>query len=115
AAQAIRAHGRSVFIKSMGRLAPGLLPTVGTAVVLWFGAQSVLSGRVSVGELLVFLAYLRGLHLNATKLTDAYATLQETTASADRVFELLETQDEIRESPDALTLDQVKGEITFEK
>jgi ATP-binding cassette subfamily B protein/subfamily B ATP-binding cassette protein MsbA len=112
--QAIRAHGRSVFIKSMGDLASGLLPTVGTAVVLWFGAKSVLSGRVSVGELLVFLAYLRGLHLNATKLTDAYATLQETTASADRVFELLETQDEIRESPDALTLDRVKGEITFE-
>ena len=114
AAHAIRAHGRSVFIKSMGDLASGLLPTVGTAVVLWFGAQSVLSGRISVGELLVFLAYLRGLHLNATKLTDAYATLQETAASADRVFELLDTSGDVREIPGARTLGRARGEITFD-
>lgn len=115
AAEAIRAHGHNVFISSIGGLVTGALPTLGTAAVLWFGARQVLAGGLTLGALLVFLAYLRGLQLNAAKLTGLYATLQETRASADRVFELLEVEPEVRESPHAKALPRgIRGAVRFE-
>jgi ATP-binding cassette subfamily B protein/subfamily B ATP-binding cassette protein MsbA len=112
--QAIRAQGRNVFINSLGSLTSGLFPTLGTAAVLWFGAMQVLQGPLTLGELLVFLAYLRAMQLNLGKLATTYGVLQETNANMDRIFEVLEVEPEVREPANALVMRRARGEIAFD-
>jgi ATP-binding cassette subfamily B protein/subfamily B ATP-binding cassette protein MsbA len=115
ATESIRAQGRNVFISSVGSLATGMLPTLGTAAVLWLGGQRVLQGRVSVGELLVFLAYLRAMHLSIGKLTSTYAAVQEIRANVDRIFDVLDCEQEVRDRPGAKVMRRATGHLTFDR
>jgi ATP-binding cassette subfamily B protein/subfamily B ATP-binding cassette protein MsbA len=82
--------------------------------VLWVGARHVLAGRLSLGTLLVFLAYLRALQEQLKLLTGVYTTLQESGASADRVLEILEAEPEVRDRPGAAPLPAVEGHVRLE-
>lgn len=118
AGQAIQASQRVTLVTSVYNLGSGLIVTMGTALVLWVGAQRVIAGDLTVGGLLVFLAYLTSLQAQFKKLTNIYGTLQRTNASMDRVMEELETPLEIHDRPGAFELEKVEGavqmrEITF--
>jgi ATP-binding cassette subfamily B protein len=82
----------------------GVIGTAGTAVVTYLGAIRVLDGSLSVGALLVLLAYLRTLQLNAESLLANYGNLRSASASVDRVLEVLEEPDEIVDRPGAREL-----------
>src|SRR5262249_45163291 len=92
----------------------GLAITLGTGTVLWLGARHVLDGRLSVGGLLVFLAYLRSLQGQLRSLTGIYSTLQDTGASVDRVLEVLGEEPEVRDRPGAAALGAVAGHVALE-
>jgi ATP-binding cassette subfamily B protein/subfamily B ATP-binding cassette protein MsbA len=111
---AVRAQRRSTLVGSVSNLTSGLAITLGTGLVLWVGARHVLDGRLSVGELLVFLAYLRSLQGQMKSLTSIYTTLQETGASVDRVLEVLGEEPEVRERPGALPLPSAEGRVLLE-
>ena len=81
----------------------GFVGTVGTAIVTYLGAVRVLDGSLSLGSLLVLLAYLRTLQLNAQSLLDTYGTLRAASASVDRVLEVLEEPEDIVDRPGAHT------------
>jgi ATP-binding cassette subfamily B protein/subfamily B ATP-binding cassette protein MsbA len=85
-------------------LVNGLTLTIGTAIVLYAGGVEVLSGGLSVGDLLVFVAYLRSWHDATQELLRTYGNLRSVEASLDRVSEVLETQEEVRERPGAKSL-----------
>jgi ATP-binding cassette subfamily B protein/subfamily B ATP-binding cassette protein MsbA len=91
-----------------------LAVTLGTAIVLWLGAYYVLQGTLSLGSLLVFLAYLAALQTHLKALTGMYGTLQEIGASADRIVEMLDAAPEVMERPDALPLTISEGQVRFE-
>ena len=82
----------------------GLILTIGTAVVLYSGGQRVLSGALSIGSLIVFLAYLQALQTAFTGLLGIYGGLKSAEASLERVLAVLDAADEIREAPGALPL-----------
>ena len=63
---------------------------------------------------LEFYSYLRGLQTSGVKLAETYGALQESNASADRIFELLDGDPEVRESARAVALPRVGGAISFE-
>ena len=111
---AVQAQKRTLWLTSLSNLAAGLVITLGTGAVLWLGAWHVRDGRLSLGSLLVFLAYLRSLQGHLGSLTKIYGTLQEIGASADRVAELLEAAPEIRERPGAAPLPAATGRIRLE-
>jgi ATP-binding cassette subfamily B protein len=73
----------------------GFIGTVGTATVTYLGAVRVLEGSLSLGSLLVLLAYLRTLQFNAQSLLDTYGTLRAASAAVDRVLEVLEEPEEV--------------------
>lgn len=66
----------------------GISFALGTALLLWWGGRMVLAGQLTVGQLLVFLAYLAQFYEPLNQLTHAGATIATATASADRVFEI---------------------------
>ena len=111
---ALRAQRRGVLVAGLGNLASGLAAALGTGAVLWVGSWDVLQGRLTIGGLLVFLAYLAALQGHFKTFAGVYATLQETGAGADRVLEMLDAQLEITDHPRAETLPRVEGHVRLE-
>jgi ATP-binding cassette subfamily B protein len=111
---ALQAHRRSTLVSSFSGLTSGLASTVGTGIVLWFGAHHVLEGTLSLGSLLLFLAYLGTLQTELKALAGIYNSLQETCASVDRVSEILYTEAEVKDRADARPLPAVEGSIHLE-
>jgi ATP-binding cassette, subfamily B, bacterial len=100
-AAALRAQRRGALLAALGKLASGLAAAVGTGAVLWVGARHVLDGRLTVGGVLVFLAYLTMLQGQMQAFTGLYPTLQEVGAGVDRVLELLAVEPEVADRPGA--------------
>jgi ATP-binding cassette, subfamily B, bacterial len=91
----------------------GLTIAGGTATALYIGAQHVRAGILTLGSLLVVMAYIaqmyQPLQLVSTKITD----LQTWIVSLERTFVLLDQEPEIAESPCALPLPRAQGSFQF--
>jgi ATP-binding cassette subfamily B protein/subfamily B ATP-binding cassette protein MsbA len=74
---------------------------IGTAALVWVGGREVLAGQLSTGELLVFVAYLAQLYEPLSQLSNVGATVASADANAERVFEILDSPEEVRETPHA--------------
>jgi ATP-binding cassette subfamily B protein/subfamily B ATP-binding cassette protein MsbA len=92
----------------------GVATTAGTAVILWLGAWKVLGGSLTVGHILVFLSYLGSLYGPLQSLMYTSSTVQGAAGNARRVLEVLETDREVDDRPDAAELAGVKGHVRFE-
>lgn len=90
-------HGAEVFYG----LAITLVFAGGAAAVAWLGARQVLAGRLSIGELLVFLAYLGQLYDPLNQLSYVGTTVANASVGTRRVFELLDTPEEVKDAPEA--------------
>jgi len=111
---AIAAQQRTTLIGSVNSLSSGLITTLGTGAILWVGARHVLDDRLTLGSILVFLVYLTSMQTQMKALADMYTKLQGLSASVDRVLEVLETESEVREKPDAVFLPEVRGHVQIE-
>jgi ATP-binding cassette, subfamily B, bacterial len=80
-----------------------------TLGVTWVGAQQVLAANLTVGELLVFLAYVTQLFEPLNQLSQVGATLSSASASTRRVFEILDTPEEVKDRPDAYQVYRGRG------
>jgi ATP-binding cassette subfamily B protein/subfamily B ATP-binding cassette protein MsbA len=90
-------HGLEVFYW----LTISVLLVLDTALLTWFGAKQVLDGHLTLGELLVFLAYLGQMFDPLNQLSGVGATISSAAASIRRVFEILDTPDEVKDLPEA--------------
>jgi ATP-binding cassette subfamily B protein/subfamily B ATP-binding cassette protein MsbA len=90
------------------------LLAVGTALLVFLGAREVLAGRLSVGALTVFLAYLKDMYQPVQNMAHNLKELSSSRAGLDRVFAVVDVEPDIRDSPGARALPAVRGEIRFE-
>ena len=74
----------------------------------------MIDGSLSIGKLLIFLAYLNTLQNQAWSLARTYTSLQSRRAEIDRVTEYLATPDDIIESKSAVSMPQIRGEVSIE-
>jgi ATP-binding cassette subfamily B protein/subfamily B ATP-binding cassette protein MsbA len=74
---------------------------VGTAAIIWFGSRQVLAGNLTAGELLIFLAYLTQLYEPLNQLSHVGATVASAIGGTQRVFEILDTPEEVKDAPNA--------------
>src|SRR5206468_233882 len=102
AASSIGLAQRGNLIATTHGLVNGLIATAGTGLVVYIGGRRVLAGSLSVGDLYLFLAYLKTLQSAAQGLLKTYTSLKTVEASIDRVLEVLESVDPVRESADAV-------------
>ena len=87
---------------------------IGTALVIGVGAVHVMHGRLTVGELLVVLAYVQSVYTPLQTISHSLATLQEQFIFLAMSMELLDQQPEIADEPGAIELATVEGRVTFE-
>ena len=104
AAEAVVLSQRETLLNNAYSLAIGSVTTVGTAIVLYVGGQQVLSGAISVGSLLVFLAYLQSIQGAFRGLFGIYGSLKSVDANIDRVLEVMEAKDGVQDAPGARPL-----------
>lgn len=90
------------------------LSAVGGALVLGFGARMVVNGRLTLGTLVAFLSYITSFYQPLRRLTEVDNTFQQAIAAGGRIFELLDRDPEIQDAPDAVELEDIKGEVVFE-
>jgi ATP-binding cassette subfamily B protein/subfamily B ATP-binding cassette protein MsbA len=83
-------------------LAISLVFAAGTAGIVWLGSHEVLAQRLTVGGLVVFLTYLAQMYEPLNQLSHVGATTATAVAATQRVFEVLDTPEEVRDAPDAL-------------
>jgi len=118
ASSAVVLEQRGNLIGSAYGLINGSITTAGLALVLYVGGLRVLSGAISLGTMLVFVAYVRQMQGATGGLFDVFTKLKTAQASLERLQEILHSDDMVPESPDAveLPIDANDGgvEITFE-
>ena len=92
----------------------GFLTAFGPILVLWFGVLEVWNGRLSVGTLMAFYAYLGMLYQPIQRLTELNLILTNSLAAMDRIFEVFDIYPEVQERPNAKTLARARGDIAFQ-
>jgi ABC-type multidrug transport system fused ATPase/permease subunit len=87
---------------------------LGGALVLGFGARMVVNEQLTLGTLVAFLSYVISFYEPLRRLTEVDNTFQQAIAAGERIFELLDTRSEIQNAPDAVTLGEIGGYVTFD-
>jgi len=100
---------RAVFGPMVAFLAFG-----GLSLTLWFGGQEVLAGRLSGGQLVTFLIYGLTVAGSFASLAALYSEFRQAVGATKRVFQLLDTQPNVQDMPNAQTMQRAEGRITFE-
>jgi ATP-binding cassette subfamily B multidrug efflux pump len=91
-----------------------LIASLGQAVVLYFGGRQMITGMLTLGEWQEFSIYLVFLFFPAAQLGMIITQMSQASASATRIFEILDTKNEVTDKPDAIDLPQVEGRVKFE-
>jgi ATP-binding cassette, subfamily B, bacterial MsbA len=100
---------RAFFVPLMSFLA-----FAGVVVVIWFGGQEVLAGSISPGQLVSFVMYMVLIASPIASLSNTYTQTQASLGAAERLFELLDTAPERADSPTAIPLTHLAGQVVFE-
>ncbi len=91
-----------------------VLVACGTAAVLWAGGLFGLAGRLTAGDLVVFVSYLAALYAPINSIAQTMGLVQSSAAGARRVFEILDQESAVRDRPGARALEAPRGNIRFE-
>lgn len=84
-------------------------------VVLWFGGRQVISGALSAGAFIAFLAALLSMIKPFKRLSRVHSINQGALAAASRIFEILDEEETIKDAAGAVTLNQLEDGVKFEK
>jgi ATP-binding cassette subfamily B protein len=110
----VSARLRVVFVEGQFNVLVGLITAVGTAVGFVIGIRYVQLGTLTLGELLVVLAYLSQLYGPLLSISKMIISLQASLASAERAFSLLEEEPDVVERKDAKALHAASGALRFD-
>lgn len=91
-----------------------LINNLGTLGILWAGGYKAMSGEISIGELIAFTTYLSLLFQPLFMLGMISAQITRASVSNERIFELLDTKQDVAEHPDATVMPAVKGHVHFD-
>ncbi len=81
--------------------------------ILWFGSQEVMAGRLKAGDLVSFLLYGGVVASGVSTLVSAFTQFQEAAGATKRIFEILDTESNVTNLPDAVSIGVAAGRITF--
>lgn len=110
-----------MYVWSLYSPATNFLASMGFVIVLLFGGNAVINGSMTIGELVGFLGYLTMFYAPIERLHNINSMLQAARAAGERVFEIIDTPEEVYQPPDALVLGRsfdgqrqpIRGEVEF--
>jgi ATP-binding cassette subfamily B protein/subfamily B ATP-binding cassette protein MsbA len=114
ARQSYAANLSLTITNAISTLAISAVMALGLSVVLYIATLHILSGRLSVGELFLFISYVGMLYQPLEQLSYTAWALEGAAAGMQRVFEILDAEDSVPEMPGAKPIPRARGEIAFE-
>jgi ATP-binding cassette subfamily B protein len=92
----------------------GFATFAGGIVIRWFGGRDIITGDMTLGDLMLFMGYMMRFYHPIQVLTRLNHSLQMAAAAAERVFEILDAQPEVDDRKDAVELPTIRGDIKFD-
>jgi len=83
----------------------GFVTCVSTAIVWWMGGQDVFAGTLTAGTLIAFVSYMSMFYGPIQTISNQFPQIQQSITSAERIFEVIEMEPDIKERPDAVAFD----------
>ena len=111
--RALRGHFRLAFINGGFDGLIGLTIAASTAMTLYIGVRHIQAGQLTLGNLLLVMAYLGQLYSPLAAISRKIGDLQASLVSAERTFALLDQEPDVAERPDARPLARAGGAVTF--
>jgi ABC-type multidrug transport system fused ATPase/permease subunit len=108
------ANMKTVFLNASYFPAVELLSAAGTAAIVLYGGTQAIDGAIQIGTIVAFVGYLQVFFQPIQELSQLYTTYQQGMAALDKVFELLDTEPDMVDAPDAIDPGPLRGEIEME-
>ena len=105
------ANMRTVYLNATYFPAVELLSAVGTAAILLYGGYQSIEGAIEIGVVVAFVGYLATFFDPIQQLSQLYTTYQQGMAALDKIFDLLDTEPDMKDAPDAIDPGPLRGEI----
>lgn len=99
----------------MATLTPTIefVAAIGVTIILWYGGNSVINGEITAGSLVAFLTYAVNISNPIKRLSRVIGNIQKALAAAQRVFDVLDLPETIKDSDNAKKLPPAKGKVCF--
>jgi ABC-type multidrug transport system fused ATPase/permease subunit len=105
---------KTVYLNASYFPAVELLAAVGTAAILLYGGSQAIDGAIQLGVIVAFVGYLNTFFEPIQQLSQLYTTYQQGMAALDKIFDLLDTEPEMVDAPDAIDPGPLRGEIELD-
>jgi ATP-binding cassette, subfamily B, bacterial len=112
--EAVDARVRLTVRQTLFSLGVNSNTAAGLALVLGFGAYRVLQGGLTVGELLVVVAYVQAIYKPLESISTMATSIHERLIGLNMAFDLLDTEPEVKDAPDAVEVERIQGNVRFE-
>ena len=108
------ANMRTVYLNASYFPAVELLSAIGTAAIIVFGGYQAIEGNIEIGVVVAFIGYLTQFFDPIQQISQLYTTYQQGMAALDKIFDLLDTEPDMVDRPDAIDPGTLRGEIELE-
>lgn len=105
---------RTVYLNASYFPAVELLSAIGTAAILLFGGYQAINGEIEIGILFAFVGYLQTFFDPIQQISQLYTTYQQGMAALDKIFDLLDTEPDLVDPPNAIDPGEIRGAIDLE-
>ncbi|WP_374686973.1 ABC transporter ATP-binding protein [Promineifilum sp.] len=109
-----RASYRANWLSALFLPAVQFISAFGVAMVVWYGGVLALSGDTTVGQIQAFIGYVTFMIWPVQEMARVFAQMQQSIASGERVFSLLDAVPDVRDKPGALETAHLEGDILFD-
>jgi ATP-binding cassette, subfamily B, bacterial len=92
-----------------------VIGSLALGAIIWYGGNQAQLGGMTIGAIQAFVGYVTFMLWPIQDLARVYASMQQSVASAERVFSLMDAQPQITDRPDATDPGTIRGDIVFEK
>ena len=106
---------KALFFSGILNPAVGFITSIGTIIVLIAGPMLAISSGLKISDVVAFLLYLNLFYAPISQLTRIAEDMQMALAGAERVFEVLDTEPDIKDKVNALDVAELTGQLSFSK
>ncbi len=109
-----RAAFRAAWLSALFLPTVQLISAVAVGTIVWYGGWQFQLGNMTIGGIQAFISYITFMLWPIQEMARVYAEMQQSVASAERIFSLIDAVPEIQDRPGAVDPGSIRGEIVFE-
>ena len=110
----LKLNMKGVVIKELNAPLIELLGSIAAAIIILIGGHRVVNGAMTTGDFFSFMAALMMMYDPVTKISKVNADINAAIAAAERIYQFLDMEEDIKDSPDAVEIDDFKRDIVYD-